>query len=118
MGVSEIHTAFATARVASAPLPLAPVCRPAQAAVRGWVTGSWPGGGGGSGGIAGLARLAEHSIKQVEVLAYPELDMEAVWRIEVEDFPAFIVVNHEGRDFCEDLRQPPEPPLAQIRTGQ
>ncbi len=71
------------------------------------------------GSIGGpAARLAEHSIKKVEVLEYPELGMEAVWRIEVEDFPAFIVVNHEGRDFYEDLRQRPEPPLAQIRTGR
>ena len=56
------------------------------------------------GSIGGpAARLAEHSIKKVEVLEYEELGMEAVWRIEVEDFPAFIVVNHEGKDFYADL---------------
>jgi len=49
------------------------------------------------------ARLAEHSIKNVEVLEYEDLGMEAVWKIEVEDFPAFIVINHEGKDFYADL---------------
>jgi fumarate hydratase class I len=66
------------------------------------------------GSIGGpAARLAEHSIKKVEVLEYPELGMEAVWRIEVEDFPAFIVTNHEGKDFYEDLSGP----LVQLNTG-
>ncbi len=52
------------------------------------------------GSIGGpAARLAEHSIKNVEVLEYPELGMEAVWKIEVEDFPAFTVIDHEGNDF-------------------
>jgi fumarate hydratase class I len=56
------------------------------------------------GSIGGpAARLAEHSIKKVEVLEYPELGMEAIWRIEVEDFPAFTVTNHEGKDFYADL---------------
>ena len=56
------------------------------------------------GSIGGpAARLAEHSIKKVEVLEFEELGMEAVWKIEVEDFPAFIVINHEGRDFYNDL---------------
>ncbi len=56
------------------------------------------------GSIGGpAARLAEHSIKKVEVLEFEELGMEAVWRIEVEDFPAFIVINHEGQDFYADL---------------
>lgn len=56
------------------------------------------------GSIGGpAARLAEHSIKNVEVLEFEELGMEAVWKIEVEDFPAFIVINHEGRDFYADL---------------
>jgi fumarate hydratase class I len=55
------------------------------------------------GSIGGpAARLAEHSIKHVEVLEYPELGMEAVWRIEVEDFPAFIVVDDKGNDFFAD----------------
>ena len=52
------------------------------------------------GSIGGpAARLAEHSIKKVEVLEFPELGMEAVWKIEVEDFPAFIVVDDKGNDF-------------------
>lgn len=56
------------------------------------------------GSIGGpAARLAEHSIKKVEVLEFEELGMEAVWKIDVEDFPAFIVINHEGRDFYADL---------------
>jgi fumarate hydratase, class I len=65
------------------------------------------------GSIGGpAARLAEHSIKQVEVLEYPELGMEAIWRIEVEDFPAFIVINHEGKDFYAELAaQRPQPLL-------
>jgi fumarate hydratase class I len=52
------------------------------------------------GSIGGpAARLAQDCIKKVEVLEYPELGMEAVWRIEVEDFPAFIVVDDKGHDF-------------------
>ena len=56
------------------------------------------------GSIGGpAARLAEHSIKKVEVLEFPELGMEAVWRIEVENFPAFVVTDHEGKDFYAEL---------------
>jgi fumarate hydratase, class I len=52
------------------------------------------------GSIGGpAARLAQDCIKKVEVLEYPELGMEAIWRIEVEDFPAFIVVDDKGNDF-------------------
>jgi fumarate hydratase class I len=52
------------------------------------------------GSIGGpAARLAQDCIKKVEVLEYPELGMEAVWRIEVVDFPAFIVVDDKGNDF-------------------
>jgi len=52
------------------------------------------------GSIGGpAARLAKDCIKKVEVLEYPELGMEAVWKIEVEDFPAFIVVDDKGNDF-------------------
>jgi fumarate hydratase, class I len=70
------------------------------------------------GSIGGpAARLAEHSIKKVEVLEYPELGMEAIWRIAVEDFPAFIVVNHEGKDFYAELATKRPQPLVQIRTG-
>jgi fumarate hydratase class I len=56
------------------------------------------------GSIGGpAARLAQDCIKKVEVLEYPELGMEAVWRIEVVDFPAFIVVDDKGNDFFADL---------------
>jgi fumarate hydratase class I len=55
------------------------------------------------GSIGGpAARLAQDCIKKVDVLEYPELGMEAVWRIEVEDFPAFIVVDDKGNDFFQD----------------
>lgn len=53
------------------------------------------------GGAA--ANLAEHCIKKVETVEYPELGMEAIWRIEVEDFPAFIVVDDKGNDFFKEL---------------
>jgi fumarate hydratase, class I len=57
------------------------------------------------GSIGGpAARLALDNILKVEVLEYPELGMEAVWRIEVEDFPAFIVVDDKGNDFYADVR--------------
>ena len=56
------------------------------------------------GSIGGpAARLAKDCIKKVEVLEYPELGMEAVWKIEVEDFPAFIVVDDKGNDFFADI---------------
>ncbi len=56
------------------------------------------------GSIGGpAARLAQDCIKKVEVLEYPELGMEAVWRIEVVDFPAFIVVDDKGNDFFATL---------------
>jgi fumarate hydratase, class I len=56
------------------------------------------------GSIGGpAARLAQDCIKKVEVLEYPELGMEAVWRIEVVDFPAFIVVDDKGNDFFAGL---------------
>ena len=54
------------------------------------------------GSIGGpAARLAKDCIKKVEVLEYPELGMEAVWRIEVVDFPAFIIVDDKGNDFFQ-----------------
>jgi fumarate hydratase class I len=53
------------------------------------------------GGAA--ANLAEHCIKKVEVREYPELGMEAIWRIEVVDFPAFIVIDDKGNDFFKEL---------------
>jgi fumarate hydratase, class I len=49
------------------------------------------------------ANLAEHCIKKVETLEYPELGMEAIWRIEVENFPAFIVIDDKGNDFFKEL---------------
>ena len=56
------------------------------------------------GSIGGpAARLADHSIRKVDVLEYPELGMEAIWKIEVEDFPAFIVVDDKGNDFFAQL---------------
>ena len=56
------------------------------------------------GSIGGpAARLAKDCIKKVECIEYPELGMEAVWRIEVEDFPAFIVVDDKGNDFFAEL---------------
>ncbi|ACU69648.1 hydro-lyase, Fe-S type, tartrate/fumarate subfamily, beta subunit [Catenulispora acidiphila DSM 44928] len=59
------------------------------------------------GSIGGpAARLAQDCIKKVEVLEYAELGMEAVWRIEVEDFPAFIVVDDKGNDFFADTTGP------------
>jgi fumarate hydratase, class I len=59
---------------------------------------------GSIGGAA--AKLAKESITKVEVLEYPELGMEAVWRIEVRDFPAFIVVDDKGNDFFADVTAP------------
>lgn len=59
------------------------------------------------GSIGGpAARLAKDCIRKVEVLEYAELGMEAVWRIEVEDFPAFVVVDDKGNDFFADLSRP------------
>jgi fumarate hydratase class I len=53
------------------------------------------------GGAA--ARLALDAIRSVEVLDYPDLGMEAVWKIEVADFPAFVVVDDKGADFYADV---------------
>ncbi len=53
------------------------------------------------GGAA--ANLAEHCIKKVECIEYPELGMEAIWRIDVVDFPAFTVIDDKGNDFFKDL---------------
>ena len=59
------------------------------------------------GSIGGpAARLAQDCIKSVEVLEYPELGMEAIWKIEVEDFPAFIVVDDKGNDFYAETAKP------------
>jgi fumarate hydratase class I len=62
------------------------------------------------GSIGGpAARLAQDCITKVEVLEYPELGMEAVWKIEVRDFPAFIVVDDKGNDFFETVSAPATP---------
>jgi fumarate hydratase class I len=59
------------------------------------------------GSIGGpAARLAQDCIRSVEVLEYPELGMEAVWKIQVEDFPAFVVVDDKGNDFFADVSGP------------
>ncbi|HET9138041.1 fumarate hydratase [Actinophytocola sp.] len=59
------------------------------------------------GSIGGpAARLAQDCIRKVDVLEYPELGMEAVWRIEVEDFPAFVVVDDKGNDFFAGTSAP------------
>ena len=58
------------------------------------------------GSIGGPAAvLAQNSIKSVELLEYPELGMEAIWKIEVEDFPAFILVDDKGNDFFQQIAQ-------------
>ena len=59
------------------------------------------------GSIGGpAARLAQDCITKVEVLEYPELGMEAVWKIQVQDFPAFIVVDDKGNDFFDLVNKP------------
>ena len=57
---------------------------------------------GSIGGPAAI--LAQNSIKNVELLEYPELGMEAIWKIEVEDFPAFILVDDKGNDFFKQIK--------------
>ncbi len=69
---------------------------------------------GSVGGAA--AKLAQDCITKVDVLEYPELGMEAVWRIEVRDFPAFIVVDDKGNDFFADVSGPAAP-LLTIGSG-
>ena len=59
---------------------------------------------GSIGGPAAI--LAQNSIKKLEVVEYPELGMEAIWKIEVEDFPAFILVDDKGNDFFQVVTQP------------
>jgi fumarate hydratase, class I len=69
---------------------------------------------GSIGGAA--AKLAQDCITKVEVLEYPELGMEAVWRIEVRDFPAFIVVDDKGNDFFGEVTAAAQP-LLTIGSG-
>ena len=68
------------------------------------------------GSIGGpAARLAQDCITKVEVLEYEELGMEAVWKIEVKDFPAFIVVDDKGNDFFEIVNTTANGTTVQIR---
>ena len=68
------------------------------------------------GSIGGpAARLAKDCIRKVEVLEYPELGMEAVWKIEVVDFPAFIVVDDKGNDFFAGIDRPSPKKLDVVR---
>ncbi|WP_443089295.1 fumarate hydratase [Yinghuangia sp. ASG 101] len=70
------------------------------------------------GSIGGpAARLAQDCIKSVEVIEYPELGMEAVWKIQVEDFPAFIVVDDKGNDFFNQL-EPTQTVIREIPVRQ
>ena len=70
------------------------------------------------GSIGGpAARLAQDNITSVEVLEYPELGMEAVWCIEVKDFPAFIVVDDKGNDFFQQVRADPAARPTQVRLS-
>jgi fumarate hydratase class I len=74
------------------------------------------------GSIGGPAAvLAQQSIKSLECVAYPELGMEAIWKIEVEDFPAFILVDDKGNDFFQQiqtsqcaLREVTQPPFGAV----
>jgi fumarate hydratase class I len=71
------------------------------------------------GSIGGpAARLAQDCIRKVDILEYAELGMEAVWRIEVEDFPAFIVVDDKGNDFFADTLRPVAATIPVGRPGQ
>ena len=59
------------------------------------------------GSIGGpAARLAQDCIKKVEVLDYEEFGMEAVWKIEIKDFPAFIIIDDKGNDFYAQTSKP------------
>lgn len=70
------------------------------------------------GSIGGpAARLAQDCITKVEVLEYPELGMEAIWKIEVQDFPAFIVVDDKGNDFFASVGGTPVARTISTRPG-
>lgn len=71
------------------------------------------------GSIGGpAARLAQDCIRKVEVLEYAELGMEAVWRIEVEDFPAFVVVDDKGNDFFAEVTDGPLITSLRVRSAE
>ena len=63
---------------------------------------STPDSVGTIGGVAAV--LSQSSIKSIECVEYPELGMEAIWKITVEDFPAFILVDDKGNDFFQQLK--------------
>ena len=68
------------------------------------------------GSIGGpAARLADHSIKKVEAVEYAELGMEAIWKIHVDDFPAFIVIDDKGNDFYAELME--KKPVVLLNRG-
>ena len=68
------------------------------------------------GSIGGpAARLADHSIKKVEMVEYAELGMEAIWKIHVDDFPAFIVIDDKGNDFYAELME--KKPVVLLKRG-
>ena len=54
------------------------------------------------GGVAAV--LSQNAIKSIECVEYPELGMEAIWKITVKDFPAFILVDDKGHDFFKELK--------------
>ncbi len=71
------------------------------------------------GSIGGpAARLAQDNITQVDVLEYAELGMEAIWKIEVEDFPAFVIVDDKGNDFFASVSRPIDLKTKQMKTGR
>ena len=69
---------------------------------------------GSIGGPAAI--LAQDNIKKVELVEYPELGMEAIYKIEVENFPAFILVDDKGNDFFQGIRKTCENCVAAIGT--
>ena len=94
-------------RRSSRPPAAASSCWPRATAPRPVTDACKAHGGFYLGSIGGpAARLAQDCITKVEVLEYPELGMEAVWKIEVEDFPAFIVVDDKGNDFFDLVNKP------------
>ncbi len=71
------------------------------------------------GSIGGpAARLAQDNIKKVDVLEYAELGMEAIWKIEVEDFPAFVIVDDKGNDFFASVSRPIDLKTRQMKQGR
>ena len=108
--------AWTATSTSSRPPAAASSCSPRATARRQVTDACKQHGGFYLGSIGGpAARLALDYITKVEVLEYPELGMEAVWKIEVVDFPAFIVVDDKGNDFFELVRR--EAPAAAGQRG-